>query len=145
MVGTKPTLSPGPDQAALWRRMAAGELMTFMRQASRPGEASPARSAKFFLSTRSKCDSLCGFHGGRSSMVELQFVVLAVAGSSPVGRPPLLPLKRVSVAGCGARLVPVTKAFRAFPRVSLISLTRDWHILFCSTVDTGKIVLRFKD
>lgn len=28
-------------------------------------------------------------HGGRSSMVELQFVVLAVAGSSPVGRPPL--------------------------------------------------------
>ena len=27
-------------------------------------------------------------------MVELQIVVLAVAGSSPVGRPPLLPLKR---------------------------------------------------
>ena len=28
------------------------------------------------------------FDGGRSSMVELQIVVLAVAGSSPVGRPP---------------------------------------------------------
>src|SRR4051794_36039474 len=27
-------------------------------------------------------------HGGRSSMVELQIVVLAVAGSSPVGHPP---------------------------------------------------------
>ncbi len=27
------------------------------------------------------------FNGGRSSMVELQIVVLAVAGSSPVGRP----------------------------------------------------------
>ena len=27
------------------------------------------------------------FHGGRSSMVELQIVILAVAGSSPVGRP----------------------------------------------------------
>ena len=37
-----------------------------------------------------------GTNGGRSSMVELQIVVLAVAGSSPVGRPPLLPLKRVS-------------------------------------------------
>jgi hypothetical protein len=90
--------------------------------------------------------SLAGLaNGGSSSMVELQFVVLAVAGSSPVGRPPPSPLKRVSVAGCGARLVPVAKAFRAFLRVSLISLTRDWHILFCSTVDTGKIVLRFKD
>ena len=43
--------------------------------------------------------------GGRSSMVELQIVVLAVAGSSPVGRPLFLPLKRVSVqkvwADCG--------------------------------------------
>jgi hypothetical protein len=46
-----------------------------------------------------------GFNGDRSSMVELQFVVLAVAGSSPVGRPPLLPLKRFSPskvwADCG--------------------------------------------
>ena len=44
-------------------------------------------------------------NGGRSSMVELQIVVLAVAGSSPVGRPLFLPLKRVSVqkvwADCG--------------------------------------------
>ena len=78
-------------------------------------------------------------------MVELQIVVLAVAGSSPVGRPPFLPLKRVSVAGCGARLVPVAKALRAFPRVRLTSLARDWDFLFCSTVDTSKIVLRFMD
>ncbi len=37
--------------------------------------------------------SKIGENGGRSSMVELQIVVLAVAGSSPVGHPPSHPGK----------------------------------------------------
>jgi hypothetical protein len=37
--------------------------------------------------TRIASRDVIGLNGDRSSMVELQFVVLAVAGSSPVGRP----------------------------------------------------------
>jgi hypothetical protein len=52
-------------------------------------------------------------------MVELQFVVLAVAGSSPVGRPPLSPLKRFSPAKVWADCGQLKRKRKAFADTSL--------------------------
>src|SRR5581483_6688716 len=64
------------------------------------------RICALFFAIRGSKPTVAGADGGHSSMVELQIVVLAVAGSSPVGHP-----ARANGAGSSKSQPPNSKGF----------------------------------